>query len=383
LFFQRNLKHAVDFQSAAITGVEVEIRFLKLINILEMKMKNIAKVLFCLVAIIASQSAIWAQTAYSITDNNRDTLGLDQQFYQFDLTSGQGTLLSNLTLNGQQIRREYEGLASIGSTLYGVAEFDTELCNSGSDPITGLSSDLRTFRAPGTYPAANGVASIIGPQVGETCFPAGFTESAAAYNANDGFIYAIASDDLLPASAPRSRLYRVSPSTGLATQVGTGATAAGIIKTTTSTGGDENPYFDGLAILPDGRIYGTEARFNNFNGNANNGGLYRLFATGANAGRAQWISNLLPTDVNRDTGLANSGNTLFLLLEDARVYTISNLNPVAAGAFENRAVAAVFPAGSPAGSNTLSTPGCLRVTVPGNTFCGDFEGFDIPALTLR
>ncbi|MGQ0542906.1 MAG: hypothetical protein ACT4O9_13790 [Blastocatellia bacterium] len=339
-------------------------------------MKNLAKVMFCLVAIAAMQTVSLGQIMYSITDNNRDVLLLDQQYYSFDLSTGAGTLLGTLTLNGQQIRREYEGLAAIGSVLYGVAEFDTELCNTGSDPITGLASDLRTFRPAGT-------TVIIGPSIGETCFVSGFTESAAAYNPTDGWIYAIASDDLLPASAPRSRLYRVSPSTGLATQIGSGATAAGIIKTTTSTGGDENPYLDGMAILGDGRIFATEARFNNFNGNANNGGLYRLFATGANAGRAQWISNLFGTDVNRDTGLANAGNTLYLLLEDARIYTITNLTPVTAGTFDNRAVPAVFSAGNPVGSNTLSTPGCLRLTVAGQPFCGDFEGADIPTLPLR
>lgn len=349
-------------------------------NLLNTKMKNFLKALVCMVIIAALQSAASAQIAYSITDNNRDVLLLDQQYYQFDLSTGAGTLITPLTVNGQVIRREYEGLASIGSTLYGVAEFDTELCNTGSDPITGLASDVRMFRTTGTYPLANGVANAIGPQVGETCFPSGFTEAAAAYNANDGWIYAIASDDTLPASAPRSRLFRVSPTTGLATQVGTGAAANGIIKTADSLGGDENPYLDGLAILPDGRIFATEARFNNAAANAN-GGLYQLFATGANAGRARWITNLLSSDVNRDTGLANSGNTLYLLLEDARVYTINDLTPSAPGTA--KAVAAVFPLGNPAGSNTLSTPGCLRVTVPGNTFCGDFEGFDIPSVPLR
>lgn len=356
-------------------------------------MKNFVKALFCLVVIVAMQSASFAQIGYSISDNNRDVTALDQQYYQFDLAAGTGTLISNLVVGGQQIRREYEGLASIGSTLYGVAEFDTELCNTGSDPITGLAADLRTFRINGTYPLINGVPSAIGPQIGELCTPAGFTEAAAGYNANDGFIYAIAADDTLPAAAPRSRLYRVSPTTGLATQIGTGATAAGIIKTATCTGvnvpnlcsagGDENPYFDGLAVLPDGRIYATEARFNN-SSPTTNAGLYRLFATGSNAGRAQFISNLLPTDVNRDTGLANVGNVLWLLLEDARVYTIGSVTPQAFGAAsEARAVALDYDLVTPGAQNTLTTPGCLRpIAFPGQ-FCGDLEGFDIPSPVLR
>lgn len=323
-------------------------------------MKNIYKVVMCVVALVAMQSAVMAQIGYSITDNNRDATGLDQQYYQFDLSTGQGTLISNLVVNGQQIRREYEGLGSPGSVLLGVAEFDTELCNSGSDPITGLASDVRIFRANGTYPLANGVVSAIGPQIGETCFPSGFTEAAAGYNSVDGFLYAIASDDLLPVTAPRSRLFRVSPTTGLATQIGP---AAGITLTTGS-GGDQNPYFDGLTVLPDGRAFATEARFtNNPTQSADpavndNAGLYRIFLTGPNVGRATFIKYLLNADVNRDTGLANTNNgTLYLLLEDGRVFTT---DASAGGAV----VAASY--------GTLTSPGCLR------TPCGDFEGFDIP-----
>ncbi len=340
-------------------------------------MKNIYRVFMCLVALVAMQSGVSAQIGYSITDNNRDATGLQQQYYQFDLSTGQGTLLSELTIGGQTIRREYEGLGSSGSILLGIAEFDTELCNTGSDPITGLASDVRIFRTGSSaYPQPNGVQNAIGPQIGETCFPAGFTEAAAAYNQVDGFLYAIASDDLLPATAPRSRLFRVSPTTGLATQIGTGAAAAGIVLTTGS-GGDQNPYFDGLAILPDGRAFATEARFTNNPTQsadpavADNGGLYRIFLTGPNTGRATFVKYLLNADVNRDTGLANNGNTLYLLLEDARVFTTDTS---AAGAV----TPAVFSAGNPAGSNFLSTPGCLRpIAFPGQ-FCGDFEGFDIP-----
>ncbi len=343
-------------------------------------MTTFVKAILCLIVLAAAQIAAVAQIGYSITDNNRDVLLLDQQYYKFDLTTGEGTLLGPLTIDGQVIRREYEGLASIGSVLYGVAEFDTELCNTGSDPVTGLASDVRIFRTDGSYPLPNGTAGPIGPSLGETCFPSGFTETAAAYNPTDGWIYAIASDDTLPSNAPRSRLFRVSPTTGLATQVGTGAAADGIIKTADSTGGDENPYLDGLAILPDGRIYASENRFNNASGSAN-GAIYQLFATGPNAGRARFITNTLTTDVNRDTGLASFGTTLYLLLEDARVYTISDLAPSAPGTA--KATALVFPNGNPAGSNVLSTPGCLRTTVPGNSFCGDFEGFDIPVLPIR
>lgn len=332
-------------------------------------MKNIYKVFMSIVALVAMQSVVSAQIGYSITDNNRDATGLQQQYYQFDLSTGQGTLISELRgPQGQTIRREYEGLGSSGSILLGVSEFDTELCNTGSDPITGLSSDVRIFRTGSvTYPQPNGVPNAIGPQIGETCFPSGFTEAAAAYNQVDGFLYAIASDDLITVG-PRSRLFRVSPTTGLATPIGGGGT--GDITLTAGSGGDENPYLDGLAILPDGRAFGSEARFtNNPTQSADpnvgdNGGLYRIFLTGPNTGRATFVKYLLPTDANRDTGLANNGNTLYLLLEDARVFTTDSAPSTVAAA--------------PTSYGTLATPGCLRpIAFPGQ-FCGDFEGFDIP-----
>ncbi|MGD9590660.1 MAG: hypothetical protein AB7Q37_10860 [Pyrinomonadaceae bacterium] len=343
-------------------------------------MKKAYKIVVSIILMASFGAAAFGQTGYSITDNNRDVTSLDQQYYSFDLATGQGTLITNLVVNGQQIRREYEGFGSIGSTLFGMAEFDTENCGTGSDPITGLSADLRMFRTntvngttPPPYPLPNTVQSAIGPQIGELCAPAGFTEAAGAYNPIDGFLYYIASDDTLPASAPRSRIFRVSPTTGLATQIG----AAAGITLTAGSGGDENPYFDGLAILPDGRAFATEARFTNNpvqSGDpavADNGGLYRVFLTGPNAGRATFVKYLFNSDVNRDTGLANNGLVLYVLLEDGRVYTTDS-SP--GGAI----FTPVFPNGNPAGSNTLSTPGCLRpIQFPGQ-FCGDFEGFEIP-----
>ncbi len=301
-------------------------------------MKNLFRAILCIVAIVTMQSVSSAQIGYSVTDNNRDSTGLEQQYYRFDLATGQGTLLQNLG----GIRREYEGMASPGSVLMGVAEFDTELCNTGSDPITGLSSDVRIFTPTG-----------VGRQIGETCIDFG-GEAAAAYNPQDGWIYSIASDDQLPANAPRSRLYRVSPTTGLATLV-----APITLSASSPAGGEANPYFDGMAILPNGVAYGSENRFGATAG-GERGSLYRIFLTGPSAGQASFIKNTLTIDANRDTGLASTNNgTLYLLLEDARVF-IGNAND-----------SATFTAAS---YGTLTTPGCLRTT----PFCGDFEGFDIP-----
>lgn len=308
-------------------------------------MKNLIKVIFCVVAIITMQTVASAQIGYSVNDNNRDSTGNEQQYYSINFATGQGTLIQNLG----GLRREYEGLGSSGGVLMGVAEFDGELCNTGSDPITGLSSDLRIFTPTG-----------VGRQIGETCIDFG-SESAGAYNPQDGWYYAIASDDLLPATAARSRLYRVSPTSGLATLVSTITLASG------STGGEAFPYLDGLAILPNGVAYATENRFGP-TAQGERGSLYRIFLNGPNAGQASFIKNTLTFDANRDTAFASLDNgTLYLMLEDGRVY-IGNANDA------NPFTPAVFSAGNPAGSNTISAPGCIRTT----PFCGDFEGLDFP-----
>lgn len=306
-------------------------------------MKVFYKISLCVAILFAMQTLVSAQIGYSVSDNNRDATGLAQQYYSIDLATGQGTLIQTLANSqGNPVtRREYEGLASIGTVLFGISEFDTELCNTGSDPITGLASDLRIFTTRG-----------IGPQVGETCIDFG-GEAGSAYNQQDGFIYTIASDDELPATAPRSRLYRVSPTTGLATLVNPVTLTAN-----SPAGGDENTYLDGLAILPNGVAYATEARFG-ATSTGNRGTLYRIFLSGANAGRVSFIKRLLASPDAEDTGLASLPNgQLVLLLEDSQVF------------FGNPNDAAPFAA--PA-YGRFTTPGCLITPI-----CQDFEGFDIP-----
>ena len=306
-------------------------------------MKLITKISLCAVLVMALGAMAFGQIAYSVSDNNRDATGLPQQYYSIDLATGQGTLIQTLDdgAGNPVTRREYEGMASIGTVLFGVAEFDTELCNTGSDPVTGLASDLRIFTVNG-----------IGPQVGETCIDFG-GEAAAAYNEQDGFIYSIASDDELPASAPRSRLYRVSPTTGLATLV-----APVTLTANSPAGGDQNPYLDGLAIYPNGVAYASEARFG-ATAQGNLGTLYRIFLSGPNAGRASFVKRLLASPDAEDTGLANLPNgQLVLLLEDSQVL------------FGNPNDSQPFQAPS---YGRFTTPGCLVTPI-----CADFEGFDIP-----
>lgn len=343
-------------------------------------MNTVSKIVFCVVAIVALQMSAFGQSfvGYTISDNNTDDPPFnEQQYYSFNVNTGVGTLIAGLGGQGAPEgtagdKREYEGLASIGSVLYGISQpLAGTQCNNGNDPLLGLNSHVRIFRVAGTYPLANGVQSAVGPQVGETCADFG-EESSAAYNPVDGFIYAIFSDDLIVTpNTPRSRLYRISPTTGLATFIPptTGPNLTGVTETI-STAGDDFPYVDGLAVTPNGFIYGIDLRFSNAAvqdpdntaGAFDNGGLYRLFATGPNAGRAQFIKNLTRTDLNRDSGGANVGFTIYVLAENGFVYNTDTL-----------------PAGTVNGPVTVTLPGCL-----GNgSFCGDLEGFDIPQPAVR
>jgi hypothetical protein len=379
-------------------------------------MKKLLKALVCVATIVSLQSFAIAQKGYSITDNDQDVAPfLDQQFYSIDLATGLGTLLDPVRTGpgaAGHIQREYEGFASIGSTLYAVPEFATlagefNLCNTGSDPVSGLSVDLRTFRTdrdPATggglaYPLANGITTHIGPQIGETCIDFG-TESALGYNAVDGYFYSIASDDLIVPGTPplgpnavRSRLYRISPTTGLAvriiptSRIGAIDSEQGIILTPGSAlppDGSNVPYLDGMTCLANSNCYATEARFNRVvpaNSATAQGSFYRVFTTGGNAGTATFIKVLFPGGLNsvantpftggvaQDTGLANLGNTIYLLLERRRVFTTS----VAAAGAVNPTVW-----NQPGlGQNEFTTPGCLSIATLGQ--CRDFEGFDIPA----
>lgn len=306
------------------------------------------RLFLCAVALISIQSTAFGQIAYSISDNNRDATGFPQQYYKIDLATGEGTLIKSFedTKGAPTLRREYEGLGAAGSVLIGVSEFDTELCNTGSDPMTGLAADIRIFTPTGD-----------GPQIGETCFDFG-TEAAGAYNPVDGWMYGIASDDELPDTAPRSRLFRISPTTGEATEIGTGV----VLTKDSPAGGEENPYLDGLAILPNGVAYASEARFG-ASPAGNTGSLYRIFLTGPNAGKVSFIKRLLATPDAEDTGLANLENgTLVLLLEDSQIF-FGDADPNSGP----------FTPANWGGSNRFTTPGCYVTPI-----CADFEGLDIP-----
>ena len=428
-------------------------------------------------AIIASMlTSALGQIGYSITDNDQDVTGRAQQLYRINVVNGDTRYVGDMVVDrnddgvlndstaagtGERMQREYEGLASIRTTLYGVPEFApldgiVERCGTGSDPISGLSVDLRPWHvegpkqtvpsvanrlpAPVKFPNTSGVgqvgygnqgflSSIAGPSIGETCINFG-TESALGYNINDGYFYSVASDDLIPLPNVRSRVYKINAQTGLAVagcdvvnpnQPGPGANNG-------QPTGDFNPYLDGMTITPNGRVYGTEARFDQDPNAADadtrdNAGLYQIdisslstfnlsniqnpqgvgtnpVGSGCNA---VLVSYLLPVDLNRDTGLANasgSNTNLFMINERGIIYlmilnvsgatsTLTSIN--SAGVTMGTVGIAAATDGAGGGAVGKRIEGCRGVTAPGagnppsvNEFdptvfaCGDFEGFDIP-----
>lgn len=400
-------------------------------------MKNILRVLTAIVLTATIQTAGFAQGStigYSIVDNNHKTSGRPQQLYGINVINGETTYIGDLVIdrNGdgvidlsyfgpETINREYEGIASIGSVLYGVSEildlsgqqFD---CNVGDDPISGLSSDLRTFRVgpvqttpsalnsnPAPVPLvagnANGINTVVGPQIGQTCIAPGYTEAALGYNQIDGFLYSIASEDTISLPAVRSNLYRISPSTGLATFVAA-IENANLVSTDAAgnpTFGDPRPYLDGLTILPNGQAFASAFRFSTRNPSNPDttaddaGGLYEIeLGTGV----ATFCRFLVPAPVAVDTGLAHRGGVLYLLNERGIIYSSNTVcaggTPFTVGTTMGTTTAnTAFGAGG--GAFTKRIAGCRGAApiqfedgIPATAAaCRDFEGFDIPQPGLR
>lgn len=353
----------------------------------------VVRALTCIIAIVSWQSAIWAQTAYSIASNNALITSRNQQLYRINVLNGDTSYIGDLVSpSGERVIREYEGLASIGSALYGVSEFvfgtgggETN-CNTGWDPWTGISSDIRKFRvfsegsahptapsgpqqvvpspgnpAPAQVALPNGQNTNAGPQIGETCINSddGGEDIGAAYNQGDGFIWAISSNSNFSAQVVRTRLYRISPSTGLAQRMCTIGNADFSVD-----GGDEFPFLDGMTIFPTGGAYATEARFSVDPNvpdadNRDFGGLYLIplptgpVGGGDGACEADFIKHLFPQDANVGTGLAHNGNSLYILLDYGTVYETT-----------------VLPGAPVLFRAAMSTPGATT-----GAFGGDADGF--------
>jgi hypothetical protein len=409
-------------------------------------MKKALRVVVTLLVIASLHSAALAQLGYSVTDNNQDATGRNQQLYEINVANGTTTYIGELAIdvNGnnvidaatERIRREYEGIASIGGRLYGLAEAadinqNPFLCTDPTivDPITGLAPDLRIFNRPRAQtppstgnpnptllpnPYAPNEKYNIGPQIAMTCVSYG-TESAMGYNVLDGFFYAIMSDDLFAATGVRSRLYRINPSTAETVLIGD-VTNPSFDPTAENSQGDQFPYIDGFTITPNGTAWGTEMRFSNRGtqtaGVRDNSGLYFIPLTAGGSGtvEADFCKFMQDTDLNVDTGLANVGNTtLYVLNEKGVVYQTS----VGSGASCQVGFLGNAGAGDDGTSATGGTPFVARnMTTPGAVAgegagggagiirgcrgadavtefasaigsCRDFEGFDIPTQAFR
>lgn len=412
-------------------------------------MKNFFKIFLCITVMVSMQTVAFGQTyGYAFVDNDTDATGLAPQLYRITLASGETKYLGDALIDrnndgvwnesvaagtGERVQREYEGLASIGAVLYGVPEFATtagqiSVCNTGSDPISGISVDLRTFRyngpqqtvpSPGNrLPAPVGVGApgtgftttgIVGPQIGEACIEFG-SESALGYNAVDGFLYSIASDDTIPLPAIRTRVYKIDPTTGLAVASADITNPMRPVGSSPAAGlGDINPYIDGFTILPSGFAYGSELRFDVDPGAADPdtrdaGALYRVYlgtgtATGGDGctvgtavsfGSACLVKHLLPGVLSRDTGLGNLANgTMYILNERGLLYR-TTLSPTSSvTTITMQTTGATSGAGGGAAGSRIE--GC-RGAVVGDEFqvgaltvggCRDFEGLDIPLVTLN
>ncbi|MBK8464739.1 MAG: hypothetical protein IPL32_02830 [Chloracidobacterium sp.] len=413
-------------------------------------MKNFFKIFLCITVMVSMQTVAFGQTfGYMVSDNDQDATNFPQALFRVNLASGETKYLGDLLVDrnndgvwnesiaagtGERVQREYEGLASIGGVLYGVPEFATlsgqiSICNTGSDPISGLSTDLRTFRyngpqqtvpSPGNrLPAPVGVGApgtsfttsgIVGPQIGETCIAFG-SESALGYNAVDGFLYSIASDDLIALPAIRSRVYKIDPTTGLAVasaDVTNPMRAVGSSPSVPSVG-DINPYMDGFTILPSGFAYGSELRFDVDAGAADPdtrdaGALYRVYlgsgtasggdqctvGTPVSFGSACLVKHLLPGVLSRDTGLGNQANgTMYILNERGLLYrtTLSPTSTVTTITLQTTG-ATSGAGGGAAGTRIEGCRGAVladefQATTLTTGGCRDLESFDIPLVTLN
>lgn len=320
-------------------------------------MKNwIKKTMVAAALVVAAQSVAFAQNiGFSI--NDRDN-ALPQLCYRIDVSNGAATEVGDLVDNitGANAVAEYEGLASVGSVLYGVSEFDPALGN----PLER--ANIATISPePASNPAGGECRRAIIGQSGDGAANTLFgTEAGSAYRSQDGFIYTVYGDDLTV--GPRGeimRLYTNSPTNGRAVFVGD-------VRLDTPTGAAI--YVDGLAIDSTGAIFGSDGRgiagqpesFYRINlprvADPNNPGNFVVTATRLCT---------LPAS-NEDTGLAfDFANSRFFILYE--------------GATPSAPAPRVQQITAASGACVLGTENNLN-PLP---IAGDFEAFDIPRQTVR
>lgn len=268
-------------------------------------MKTLAKVFVCAALLVSVPSLVSAQVGYTVADFNGTA---PQRLYRFDVNVGALEDLGTINTNTEQ-----EGLFSTGSALFGYSEFDPALA----------SADLQN---PGTrfLPTLGGA----NPNPAICSFPqARFgSESGAAFNPVDGFVYVVNSNDNPADGEVGSRFFRFKPNCSGFQQLGAG----------TST------YVDGVAVSAAGTIYMSDFRLTD-----------RVYTFNLN-GTLTPLPQTLGFPINLDSGLAYDfeNDRLLGLAENGTIYTIN----IATGA-----------------GSLLST-----LTLNGAAAPTDLEGFDIP-----
>lgn len=214
------------------------------------------KLLLLTSALLSVSGLSAAPFGYSISDAN-------QILYRIDLTTGFAT---SLGIIGYPLDDELEGLAGIGSTLFGVGE-----ANNGA-------GDLRNITVPPGF--LIGTSTRVGDEAG-----------AAAFG---GLIYNTQTSSLVLGP---TTLYSINPGNGAATLVGTSAF---------------NAHVDGLAINSAGEAFGSDFQ--------STGSLYRVDLT---TGGLTSVGSL-GVGTGFDSGLAfdQTTGTLYGLREDGVIYTI-------------------------------------------------------------
>lgn len=288
-------------------------------------MRSLVKALVSAAAFVSMSSLVSAQNGFSVSDTTPF-----QTLIRFSVTSGAATNLGPINTNTEQ-----EGLFSTGSLLFGYSENDPALATPDQrNPGTRILPTPAAAFAPNlvNQPFPNGnlrVCAADGAAFG--------TESGAAYNPVDGFVYVVNSDDTITFGNTRSRFFRFRPGCNGFQELGSGSTL----------------YVDGVAVDGAGNIFMSSLR--NAQGSGVTAGQVYLFDPGSGSLFA------LPQPVgiagiNEDSGLAwdFSNDRLYGLGELGRVFQI------------NPATGAVVP-------GTIRT-----VTLPGGAVPIELEGFDIP-----
>lgn len=273
-------------------------------------MKSAIKALVCAAVLVSMSLSAMAQLGYTVSDHDNAS---PQELIRFDVGSCGVENLGTINTLAEQ-----EGLFSVGSILFGYSEYDPAL------------ADLEeAIPASRMLPPPNTNGGPLGPNPNRAICrnPAGAfgTESGAAYNPADGYVYVVNSDDTIPAGTIRSRFFKFKPGCQDFQEIGTGSLIA----------------IDGLAIDAQGNGYASDMRQTD-----------RIYRFNPATGSLTAMANALGPAIDSDSGLGwdFENDRLFLLLEQGPLYVV---NVTGAGA----------------GSGTL------QCTV---MFDDDMEGFDIP-----